>query len=108
MGSYGFIKSPLYAAAAKALKGHLHVALSASQPHLADKDVLNRGNGFLTHAEGEVLRGKGGLGSSESEEPTTIGIGLSCDFALAVPGSDNRDLLAWGGGTLQADLSLLL
>ena len=74
------------AATAKALEGHLLVTLSASQPHLANEDILHGGDTFLADAEGEALWSKGSFGGGEDEEPTAIGTNLSGGFGLGAPG----------------------
>ena len=69
------------------LHGHLHVALSGTQPHFAHKNVVE--HGLLAIVEGDGIRTACNRGA-DGRLPTSIGIGL-CGIALVVPRGSNLD-----------------
>ena len=91
---------------APSLDGHLHVALSASQPHFAYQHVAQ--SGLLAVGEGHVIGLQTTLGCVDGECEASVGGRCLCSHTFLVPSCHQCHLASGFGCAMDGEGALLL
>ena len=88
-----------------ALEAHLHVALAATEPYLADEDVLD--DELVAVGEGELIGREAALGRRQAELPSALGVAAGL-YGLSAPRTACGDAAVGLGEAPELAVALLL